>query len=418
MSPAELALARAAAPAPAVRPVPLPAPRRPAVDLNALVSDLHARHGQELLGFCRWMLKDADEAADAMQDTWIRAMTALGDNLRVAALRPWLYAIARNVCLDRLRDRKRQSLQQLDIDDGGSSPSADHVVEVRQEAAAALALVASLSERQRKALLMREVAGMDVADIAKALGVTPERAAWTITDARRAVEEARAGSTIGCADVRARLGAGRRGRSLRAHLEECGECRAHDAKLRVRRVLAPALAPFLWLRRMSLPLLTKPAAAAVVAGFAAASLPIAAHHAPVRAAIQSPPAVGGTVSVRAVAASATAAPTVHRPQLRSSETPRYGRERPARIPAHAPAAQLPAAPPASTPAPSERPMRRPVGPSRPAPSAIVHRATASAVARVHSTLRAVDHTAARVPAVAPVVDKAVDTVDAIVGVLG
>src|SRR3954452_25216370 len=204
MSPAEHALALAAAPAPAVRPVPAPAPRRAPVDLNALVSDLHARHGKELLGFCRWMLKDADEASDAMQDTWIRAMGALGDDrVRVAALRPWLYAIARNVCLDRLRDRKRQSLQELDPDDGGSSPSADQVVEVRQEAAAALALVASLSERQRQALLMREVAGMDVADIARALGVTPERAAWTITDARRSLDEARAGSAIGCADVRA-----------------------------------------------------------------------------------------------------------------------------------------------------------------------------------------------------------------------
>src|SRR3954447_24772618 len=231
MSPAEHALALAAVPAPAVRPVPVPTTRPPAVDLDALISDLHARHGKELLGFCRWMLKDSDEAADAMQDMWIRAMTALGENLRVATLRPWLYAIARNVCLDRLRERKRRSLQELDVDDSGASPSADQVVEVRQEAAAALALVASLSERQRKALLMREVAGMDVADIANALGVTPERAAWTITDARRGrpagtppaprgppADPRRARRLVGAA-ARARLGAGRRSRGLRAHLE-------------------------------------------------------------------------------------------------------------------------------------------------------------------------------------------------------
>src|SRR5919107_5755216 len=83
-------------------------PRR---DVSEVMVELHAQHGAELLRFCRSMLHDADDAADALQDTWIRAMKALRDEgARVDAHRPWLYTIARNTCLDRLRDRKRRSL--------------------------------------------------------------------------------------------------------------------------------------------------------------------------------------------------------------------------------------------------------------------------------------------------------------------
>ncbi|MCW2990933.1 MAG: sigma-70 family polymerase sigma factor, partial [Solirubrobacterales bacterium] len=257
--------------APAIAPVALPAPaperaRRPRVDVGDLMADLHERHGQELLRFCRWMLNDGEDAADALQDTWIRALQALGDDrVHVTALRPWLYAVARNVCLDRLRDRKRASVQELDEDAGGDAPGADEVLAIREEAGAALALVGALSERQRQALLMRELAGMSIPEIAAALGVTPDRAAWAVGDARRALEDARAGTGMACEDARAQLSRGRRTRGVRAHLGDCLACCAHDRKLRTRRLLAPALVPFLWLRRLGLPLAAGPATAATVA---------------------------------------------------------------------------------------------------------------------------------------------------------
>jgi RNA polymerase sigma factor (sigma-70 family) len=240
-----------------------------------MLAELHDLHAGELLRFCRWMLHDGEDAADAVQDTWIRALGALQDGqLRVVAHRPWLYAIARNVCLDRLRARKRTILHDVDETALGDAPGADEVAETRHEAAAALALVGTLSERQRSALLMRELAGMSIPDIAQALGLTPDRAAWAVTDARRALEEARAGSRLACQDIQDRLGAGRRSRALKTHLDGCDACRAHDRRLRARRVLAPAIFPFAWIRRWSWPAFSKPLAASVAVGLGAAALPV------------------------------------------------------------------------------------------------------------------------------------------------
>lgn len=370
MTPVETSLARSGA-----VPVPVPAPvpaRTSRADVAATMVDLHTHHGDELLRFCRWMLKDAEDSADALQDTWIRAMSALGErNIRVAALRPWLYAIARNVCLDRLRDRKRASLHALDEELAGETPGADEVVALRDEAGAALALVGALSERQRSALLMRELAGMSVPEIATALGLTPERAAWAIGDARRALEEARAGTSMACEDARARLASGRRGRTLRSHLGECGACCAHDRRLRARRLLAPALAPFLWLRDLSLPFLANPAAAAAVtvtlAATAAAPLsgdprpadrPDAVPAAVSAAADRSEPEgrAGAIARNRRVRDALPA--RGDRPAPHAAVTPSAGVARRSAVPPAAPAAEPPATGPVPAPAPARGPAHR------------------------------------------------------------
>jgi RNA polymerase sigma factor (sigma-70 family) len=400
MSPHEAALV-AAVPAAGARPavaIPAAKPARPAPDQSALINDLHGQYGPELLRFCRWMLKDAEDAADAMQDTWIRAMTALGDDrVRVATLRPWLYAIARNACLDRLREHKRRSLHDLDADAAGEAPSVDQVVALRQEAAAALALVGSLSERQRRALLMREVAGMSVPDIADALGLTPERTAWTITDARRALTEARSGSTIECADVRARLGAGRRGRSVRTHLQECGPCRAHDAKLSAGRVLAPALLPLFWLRRLSWPGLLKPATASVLAGVAAAGLPVVN-------AGRATPAAPAPTPITAAATVQLAAPTP------SGTKPRH----PVSQARHEIRARVTATKRTMSNPTILHPQRSPALESRPAHAVAAPAPAAAKPDPVHRTVDSVRRITAAAPVVGPVVDTAVAAVSDVV----
>lgn len=276
-----LALSSAVAP-PAARPAPPPRPAVRPVDPAAVVDELHRRHGAELQRFCTWMLRDPHEAADAVQDTWIKAMTALGnERVWVATLRPWLYAIARNACLDRLRERKRSAPHEVDEEQLGEGPAADEVAGMRNEARRALALVAGLTPRQRTALLMRDVAGLPISEVATALGTTPERAAWTVDDARRAVAETRGGTTMECADARDRLARGTRGRALRAHLAECSACRGHERSLRAKRVLAPALFPLAWLRRAwAGAALHSTAVALVAAGGIAVPLTAARHDAP------------------------------------------------------------------------------------------------------------------------------------------
>ena len=397
---------------PAIAPVPRPsAPRRPRVDVEPLLADLHARHAEELLRFCRWMLKDPDDACDAVQDTWMRAMSALRDDrIRVAALRPWLYTIARNVCLDRIRDRKRASVHELDESDLGETPGADEVVAMRQEAGAALALVGTLSERQRSALLMRELAGMEMPDIAHALGVTVDRAAWAVADARKALGETRAGTNLDCSDARARLGAGHRGRTLRAHLGQCKECAAHDRTLRARRVLAPALVPFLWLRRLGWPAFLKPAAATVIVAIGAGAMVVvpatepAAGDRPARAAAAPPRAAAS------LALPAAAAPTAR---------PTASARRPASARAAAPAASTASRPsvtaPARTAAAPAVATAAAASGATAAPAVPLQRVTDAVAATVPRVLGAVARTAAPVPVAGPVVTRVTQVATAVAG---
>ena len=56
------------------------------------------------------MLGSIHEAEDAVQDTMLRAWRALATFEDRAGLRPWLYRIATNVCIDMLKHRSRRAL--------------------------------------------------------------------------------------------------------------------------------------------------------------------------------------------------------------------------------------------------------------------------------------------------------------------
>src|SRR5690349_2518089 len=71
---------------------------------------IYDRYADRLHDFCVGMLRDRDDAADCVQDTFCSAAARLGQLRDVEKLRPWLYAIARNEALRRLRDRRRETV--------------------------------------------------------------------------------------------------------------------------------------------------------------------------------------------------------------------------------------------------------------------------------------------------------------------
>ena len=56
-----------------------------------------------LYAYCRSLLREPADAADAVQDTFLIAAAKLGGLKDPGKLRPWLYAVARNECLRQLR---------------------------------------------------------------------------------------------------------------------------------------------------------------------------------------------------------------------------------------------------------------------------------------------------------------------------
>jgi len=57
-----------------------------------------------LLGVCMKYLKNEEESKDAVQQIFLKAITELG-KYRVVYIKSWLYMVARNHCLMKLRDK-------------------------------------------------------------------------------------------------------------------------------------------------------------------------------------------------------------------------------------------------------------------------------------------------------------------------
>ena len=75
---------------------------------------IYDRHAAVVLSVCRARLRDCsiDEADDACQETFIRAFRKIDQVDEPAGLRAWLYAIARHVCSERDRARRRRTIHE------------------------------------------------------------------------------------------------------------------------------------------------------------------------------------------------------------------------------------------------------------------------------------------------------------------
>lgn len=116
------------------------------------------RYHQELHRYCISILRGAEDAADALQSTMLRALNALEGDTREIALRPWLYRIAHNESITLLRRRRAE------IDSELSAPArfdTDASAEMRADLHELLGDLRELPERQRSALVMRELGGLD-----------------------------------------------------------------------------------------------------------------------------------------------------------------------------------------------------------------------------------------------------------------
>ena len=204
---------------------------------------VYERHHQALYRYCRSILRHEEDAQDALQNTFTRAFAALQDERRDFELRPWLFRIAHNEAISILRRRK--STDELsDIAD--ERPFEDTIAD-REELRLLQMDLADLPERQRAALVLRELNGLSHAEIGVVLELSAGAVKQAIFEARSALFSCREGREMECQDVRRMLsdGDGRvlRGRGLRAHLRSCPDCNRFKADLAQRPRALKALVP-------------------------------------------------------------------------------------------------------------------------------------------------------------------------------
>ena len=124
------------------------------------------RYRQSLLRYCGRLLPPA-RAEDAVQQAFLNAYGAMTGGDADLDLRPWLYRIARNACLNALRENGWTHQQIDDLRRG--TESAQDVFERRAELREVIEAVHTLPERQRDAMVLRELEGRSYDEIAAAL---------------------------------------------------------------------------------------------------------------------------------------------------------------------------------------------------------------------------------------------------------
>jgi RNA polymerase sigma-70 factor (ECF subfamily) len=137
-----------------------------------------AEHSDGLKAYATRLLGDSIAAEDVAQDAFLALYRHL-NQVPTAAFRPWLFRVARNLCLDQLRRRKFKlslfrDLQKDEdqpftpMDGGGVRP--DEVAETREAQEAIEHAISELPTKFREAFLLCEVEGMSYEDAAAVMG--------------------------------------------------------------------------------------------------------------------------------------------------------------------------------------------------------------------------------------------------------
>ena len=170
--------------------VTAPRPSRAALDFDAL----YRAARDDVYAYVATLLRDRSAAEDVTAAAFERAYRKrAGYRAARGSARAWLFGIARNAALDELRRRKRTAALAADPADLEAATPEDAAEEALRRAAVRSAL-ASLPPRDRELIALKFHAGLDNAELAAVLGVSPSNAGTLLhramTKLREAVEHA------------------------------------------------------------------------------------------------------------------------------------------------------------------------------------------------------------------------------------
>lgn len=158
-------------------------------------SEIYRQHAGEVHRFVLYLSGDRALADDLTSETFVRLWTAR-ERVDLATVRAYLFTIARNLFLQGRRGPRRElAVASLDETRADARPGPAERAEARDELRATLAALATLSEVDRAALLMRAESGLAYEEIAAALGLAPITVRVKVHRARLKLAEAR------CADA-------------------------------------------------------------------------------------------------------------------------------------------------------------------------------------------------------------------------
>lgn len=137
-------------------------------------------YGDSLFRLCTVMLRNSEEAKDAVQDCFLRYITKAAGFADDEHEKAWLIRVATNICKDMLRQRKHREYLSLDeIRNLGTS----------EDNAQILGLLTSLEEKYRIIIHLHYVEGYKVEELSAMLGITSAAAKKRLQRGRESLKE-------------------------------------------------------------------------------------------------------------------------------------------------------------------------------------------------------------------------------------
>ena len=141
---------------------------------NRILSELYNAYAREIYLYLYSLCKDAQLAEDLMQESFCKAILAL--SFDHTNMRAWLYTVARNLCLNELKKRNRESYDNnLHSLSGSVSDAAEHLISEERSKAVFKAL-SRLELRRREILQLQYFSGFTLKSAAKFLGLSYDNA--------------------------------------------------------------------------------------------------------------------------------------------------------------------------------------------------------------------------------------------------
>ena len=150
-------------------------------------TELVGRHAQRMWGVAVRTLRDTSDAEDAVQEALVAAYRSAGAFRGDASVRTWLHRILVNTCIDRMRrERGRWAAPWPEHEPASRRPDPASEVVTRLTLEEALG---TLPDHQRIAVLLVDVEGFGVDEVAQILDVAPGTVKSRCARARRRLAE-------------------------------------------------------------------------------------------------------------------------------------------------------------------------------------------------------------------------------------
>lgn len=136
----------------------------------------------------RWLYhltRDRHSAEDLTQETFLKALAALGSFRSGSNFRAWIFRIGHNNFVNRKRAERRTRVALPDDVAASSVGNTESQVENKEALEAVNRAIAELPSEFRSALLLRVEEGLSFREVAKVMGITEETARWRVFKARQ-----------------------------------------------------------------------------------------------------------------------------------------------------------------------------------------------------------------------------------------